>query len=46
MMDNERIVKEIGELKMALEYQVDVVLRLEEDRLLVVKENKIQKYEL
>lgn len=36
--------KEIESLKEALEYQVDVVLRLEEERLLLLKENTIQKY--
>ena len=31
------------DLKGALEYQIDIVLRLEEERLLLLKENKLQK---
>ena len=34
---------EIVGLKEALENQIDVVLRLEEERLLLLKENKLQK---
>ena len=33
--------KEISELKEALEYQVDIVLRLEDERLLLQRENII-----
>lgn len=36
--------QEFKELKDALEYQVDVVLKLEEERLLLLKENNLQKY--
>lgn len=32
------------ELKSALEYQIDIVLRLEEERLRLLKETKLQKY--
>ncbi|CAK82132.1 unnamed protein product (macronuclear) [Paramecium tetraurelia] len=35
--------KEVLELQEALEYQVDVVLRLEDERLLLQKENNLQK---
>ncbi|KAM3133990.1 hypothetical protein pb186bvf_013956 [Paramecium bursaria] len=38
--------KEISELKEALEYQVDIVLRLEDERLLLQRENIIQKDKL
>ncbi len=31
------------ELKSALEYQIDIVLRLEEERLRLLKETKLQK---
>lgn len=36
--------QDFKELKDALEYQVDVVLKLEEERLLLLKENNLQKY--
>jgi len=32
-----------NDLRSALEYQIDIVLRLEEERLILLKENKIQK---
>lgn len=35
--------KDQTDLRSALEYQIDIVLRLEEERLLLLKENKIQK---
>ncbi|CAD8058472.1 unnamed protein product [Paramecium sonneborni] len=38
--------KEVLDLQEALEYQVDVVLRLEDERLLLQKENNIQKEKL
>ncbi|CAK67408.1 unnamed protein product (macronuclear) [Paramecium tetraurelia] len=38
--------QEVQELQEALEYQVDVVLRLEDERLLLQKENNIQKEKL
>ena len=31
------------DLRSALEYQIDIVLRLEEERLILLKENKLQK---
>jgi len=37
--------KEQNDLRSALEYQIDIVLRLEEERLLLLKENKLQKYD-
>ena len=35
--------KSSNELKEALEYQIDIVLRLEEERLILLEENKLQK---
>lgn len=35
--------KDQNDLHSALEYQIDIVLRLEEERLILLKENKIQK---
>lgn len=35
--------KDQNDLRSALEYQIDIVLRLEEERLLLLKENKLQK---
>lgn len=32
-----------NDLKSALEYQIDIVLRLEEERLVLLKENRIQR---
>lgn len=32
------------ELQEALENQIDIVLRLEQERLILLRENKIQKY--
>ena len=40
-MDVDKFNREIGELKSALEYEIDVVLTIEQDRLMVVRENKI-----
>jgi hypothetical protein len=33
-----------NDLKNALEYQIDIVLRLEEERLQLIKENRTQRY--
>ena len=35
--------REQTDLRSALEYQIDIVLRLEEERLLLLRENKLQK---
>jgi hypothetical protein len=35
-----------NDMKSALEYQIDIVLRLEEERLLLLKENKLQRYKI
>jgi hypothetical protein len=45
-MDIDRINSEIAELRNSLETQIDVVLRMEEEKQLIRQENKLQKYHI